>query len=361
MRIALVNLVSVDGGGLAVLKDFYEYLKENKENKIKWLFIVSNQQLESTENIQVINLSKTKMNVFGRAYAEMKRIPSILKQYKPNVVLSMQNTTLRYKNAVQMIYMHQSLPFQKEYNFSIFRRGEFDCAIRQYILGYFIKKSLKKAKCIFVQTEWIKSAVKQYIESNSKVVKVGYNLPEFNNRVQHDRKISNKFFYPAGPAIYKNFILLDKAVNSLESQGYNNFKIFLTITKEEYIRATNIKGPISNKFVFLGRIPYKRVCNLYNESIVVFPSYIESLGLPLIEAMANNCFILASNCEFSKEVLGNYDNALYFNPFKEEEIINCMIKVLNGNVTIIPSAKVIKNEGNCWGKMMLEIKNLGGR
>lgn len=358
MRIAIVNLASVDGGGLTVLNDFYQYIKIDSIENHEWLFIVANQQLEPTKNIKVINLAKSKMSFLYRAYAELYSVPSILAKYQPDMVLSMQNTSIRYKKTVQMIYMHQSLPFQNEYKFSFFRRGELDSAIRQHILGYIIKNSLKDAKGIFVQTNWIRDAVIPFV-GNSKVVKIGYNIPTNNIVTQGNKKLANNFFYPAGPAIYKNFNLIHEAVMLLEKQGIHNFKIYLTLTKEEFIKITNIRGSISSKFVFLGRIPYEKVWSLYKENNLLFPSYIETLGLPLLEAKANNSYILSSDCEFSRELLTDYKNVQFFNPFSKEELSRCMIEVLKGNVEISNDVdNVIINEQNCWQKMIAEMENI---
>ena len=44
----------------------------------------------------------------------------------------------------------------------------------------------------------------------------------------------------------------------------------------------------------------------------------EGFGLPALEAMANNCLVLASNIPSLKEVCG--DAALYFNPLSINEL-----------------------------------------
>jgi len=59
---------------------------------------------------------------------------------------------------------------------------------------------------------------------------------------------------------------------------------------------------------------------------LVFPSFYEGFGLPLLEAMANNCPILSSNAGSLPEVGG--DAVLYFNPFDLDDIKNVMLRII---------------------------------
>jgi glycosyltransferase involved in cell wall biosynthesis len=62
----------------------------------------------------------------------------------------------------------------------------------------------------------------------------------------------------------------------------------------------------------LGKIPYNSVVYLYkNIDILLFPSYIETLGLPLIEAASLGLPVLASDLPFAKEVLDGYEGVSY--------------------------------------------------
>jgi len=56
-----------------------------------------------------------------------------------------------------------------------------------------------------------------------------------------------------------------------------------------------------------------------NASIFVFPSLYEGFGIPCLEAMSNNCRILASDIEIFKEICG--DAIYYFNPHNLTELV----------------------------------------
>ena len=93
-----------------------------------------------------------------------------------------------------------------------------------------------------------------------------------------------------------------------------------------------IDGHNTDKIKYLGKISKEEVYRNYQNSCLVFPSYIETFGYPLVEAKSCGALILASDCEFSHELLDDYPNAYFFNPFKMHELFNLMKSVLEGNV-----------------------------
>ena len=56
----------------------------------------------------------------------------------------------------------------------------------------------------------------------------------------------------------------------------------------------------------------EEVFERYTNSILIFPSYVESFGLPLLEARLSGTYILASDRSFSREILEGYDKASFF-------------------------------------------------
>ena len=68
--------------------------------------------------------------------------------------------------------------------------------------------------------------------------------------------------------------------------------------------------------------------NLYQNALAyVFPSLMEGFGLPGLEAMANNCPVIASRAGSLPEIYG--PAALYFNPHDVNEIAASIKKIVN--------------------------------
>ena len=76
------------------------------------------------------------------------------------------------------------------------------------------------------------------------------------------------------------------------------------------------KYSLENIIQLVGKISYEKVLEYYkNSDLLIFPSYIETLGLPLIEAKKFNLNILAVDLPYSREAIGSYKNVKYFKSF----------------------------------------------
>jgi glycosyltransferase involved in cell wall biosynthesis len=66
---------------------------------------------------------------------------------------------------------------------------------------------------------------------------------------------------------------------------------------------------------FLGRLAPSQVSDIYRQSdCLVFPSKLETWGLPITEAKQSGLFILAADLPYAHETVGSYDGAAFFNP-----------------------------------------------
>lgn len=81
------------------------------------------------------------------------------------------------------------------------------------------------------------------------------------------------------------------------------------------------------KISLCGHLTDKEIISLYNSAAVfVYPSLYEGFGLPVLEAMAQGCPVIASNVSSLPEVVG--DAAVLIDPFNTAELAEAMAKVL---------------------------------
>ena len=106
---------------------------------------------------------------------------------------------------------------------------------------------------------------------------------------------------------------------------------------------------------FIGSIDRTKVLEKMMNSTLIFPSYLETYGLPLKEARELGTIVLASDCDFSKEVLKNYSNAYFFDPFKPNELAFLMEEVIKNRI-VYKKDMVSKEKKNGW-KQVIEIIN----
>jgi glycosyltransferase involved in cell wall biosynthesis len=70
-----------------------------------------------------------------------------------------------------------------------------------------------------------------------------------------------------------------------------------------------------------------RLCCLYNEALaLVYPSRCEGFGLPVLEAMACECQVVASRIPTTEEIAGDYP--VYFEPSSTESLIGALDRAL---------------------------------
>jgi len=353
MRIVVNNIAASSGGALSILKSFYNYLKNNEAQKEnEWVFLLSDNYIEETDNIKVIVLKDVKKSWINRLKFDLYSGKNIISELKPDVVFSLQNTiTFGINCCPQVLYMHQSIPFQKDVKFSFLKSEERILAVYQYIIGNLIKKSIKKSDKTIVQTNWIRDAViKETKISPNKIISI---LPPVENMTAYKKQNclkKNNFFYPAAKNIYKNHKCIYEASELLNKKGVTDFNISLTINSNKS----------RDNFIYLGIIPFESVMEQYNLSTLIFPSYIETVGLPLIEASQMETIILVADCAYSREVLKNYENAYFFDPFNPEELAILMQKVMTSQIRKLPLNKIVDDSLDGWLAVIEIIEGISG-
>ncbi len=81
------------------------------------------------------------------------------------------------------------------------------------------------------------------------------------------------------------------------------------------------------KITTCGFLPDSDILSLYEQAdVFVYPSLYEGFGLPVLEAMACGCPVIASNTSSLPEVVG--DAGLLVDPYNVEELAQAMITVL---------------------------------
>lgn len=343
MRIVVNDIAASSGGALSVLQEFYTVIRENdKENE--YIFLLSEAYVEETDNIKVVLLPQIKQSKIRKIVFDLWTGKKFVNRLKPDVVFSLQNIITFGLKVPQVVYVHQSLPFQTYKRFSFVKKTERGLALIQYGIGFMIKRSIKKAQRVIVQTNWMKQAiVKQVGVSEKKVYQIEPNIKSILE-LQRTVKLNTKqFFYPTTEPVYKNNQLILEACELLKADGISEYEVEMTLDKINTTLPT-IKT--------IGRISREAVWKKYTNSTLIFPSYIETYGMPLAEAKMLGTLILAADCNYAREVLEGYDNAYFFDYQNPGQLAELMKKVLRGQL----APKLLKQqeqmtERNNWLKV----------
>ena len=320
------KIVAVNGtalsksGALTILKQFIKYAA--KDDKYQYFcFVPENLELDHSKNITFVEIPK--MSWFKRVMWDAFKFKSYLNTQgiNPYKVISLQNTSINI-DVEQIIYLHQPLPFSS-IKWSIFKKEQFKLFLYKHFYSFFIFLFVNKNTSFVVQTNWMKEAlcIRSFIDdSRVHVIKPDINLPyitlkDVKNR--NKKKPEHILLYPATPLFYKNHLIILDALKLLKQKGeINNIKFQVTFEESEYEQfSKQVKDlDLSEHIEFLGTRPYEELIGLYQRAdIVLFPSYVETFGLPLVEGASLGKPVLCSDLAFSRDVLAGYSGATFLN------------------------------------------------
>ena len=196
---------------------------------------------------------------------------------------------------------------------------------------------MKRIKKIIVQAEWIKKEFSKkfnYDLENIVVMKPEVKIINIEN-VKIIPKDKFRIFYPATPLIYKNHKLIIETLGKIKKENQNlvnKLECIFTFSKGDNIELDNLikRNNLEDVVKLIGKISYEEVLSYYRSSdLMIFPSYIETLGLPLLEAQYFDLEILAMDLPYSREVIGEYKKVKYFS--NEEELYQ-ILKFFYSNI-----------------------------
>jgi glycosyltransferase involved in cell wall biosynthesis len=324
------------GGPLSILSDCLLFLENSLANDYDIIALVNRKSLfNDLKKIKFIEFPNSTKSYIHKLYYEYLYFYFLSKKLKPYLWLSMNDVSPNIKAQRRAVYCHNSSPF---YNISlkeILLDPKFFIIFNKfYSLLYAI--NIRKNDFIIVQQDWLRNEFVSRFKLNPIKVMVAY--PDIKNDASNNTSFINikenrlkRFIYPALPRVFKNFEVICEASKILLEKGINNFEVFLTIDGSENIYSKLIKnkyGSISN-IKFIGLQSRDKVFELYKISdCLIFPSKLETWGLPITEFKRFGKPILAADLPYARETVGNYDMVCFFNPDNPYELSNLMENII---------------------------------
>lgn len=202
--------------------------------------------------------------------------------------------------------------------------------------NYFFKKISQKASGIIFVSHFTKSEFEKNTSTikNSKVIYHGVDSFWTECDSQNNSDIQSPYFLFVGNfKPHKNLHMLIEAFALIAK--YIPHKLVLAGQNEGFITGVNIFETIpafvKDRIVVTGKISKKSLRTYYqNATCLVFPSVYEGFGLPILEALATSCPVLASDIPIFKEI--GKDALIYFNPNDAFELSQKMLSLANAEL-----------------------------
>ena len=328
MKIVVNDIAASSGGAHTILESFYRHVRDFGTDN-EWIFLLGSNLFEETDRVRTVVLPEVKGSWARRLVFDLVSGRRLIRSLKPDVVFSLQNTYTYGVGCPQVVYVHQPLPFQQAKNFSLWRRHERLLAVYQHLIGAIIKQSIRRADHVVVQTQWVRDAILGQVGiAKERVTSILPDLDDVSAYKYEGDLDAGAFFYPTASNIYKNNDLIYDACSLLRQQGTEYFTVTLTV---------NNTSPDPN-IALIGRVPHEQVLETLARSTLIFPSYIETYGLPLAEARALGALVLAADLPYAREVLDGYDNAYFFDPASPSQLAALMSRVISGSIVRAPAS-----------------------
>lgn len=327
--ISAVNLV--EGGTLTVLR---EVVRAAADHFPDWEIIVAVHRPGTVSDSRVteVPFPAAKSSWLRRLWLEWVTFRSLSLQWRADVWLSLHDITPRVVAGQQYVYCHNPSPFctahipleHLDRKFQLFRR----------FYGSLYRCFIHRNSAVIVQQQWLrKEFMRRY--SVSRVI-VAHPVAARSEPAALATRLPRRFVYPAFPRVFKNFELLGDSVTLLETDPAWDGEVVITIDGSENAYAAQMRARFGalRTLRFIGLQPPEAMDALYRSAdAIVFPSLLETWGLPLTEARARGLPILAADLPYAHESVGHCGNVCFFDPADAPALADLMLNLHRGNKT----------------------------
>jgi glycosyltransferase involved in cell wall biosynthesis len=329
MKLVIAAVNFSEGGPLAVLRGI---VKAAAEEFPEWDIYVLVHRLGTVDQPRTTEIAfpHAKTSWLQRLKCEWVEFKELSERLRPDVWLSLHDITPRVVAGRQYVYCHNPAPFctakipcvRMDRKFILFRS----------FYGLLYRCFIRRNAAVIVQQEWLRSIFKSRLGAR-RVIVAHPKGPTFSVSHRPARNPS-VFFYPAFPRVFKNFELLGECAAILDKDERWAGRIVLTIdgSENQYAQEMLRRFQHSRSLQFIGLQPPQAIEQLYREAdAVIFPSLLETWGLPLTEAKSHGLPILAADLPYARETVGDWDQTAFFDPYDAASLASLMLQLHLGD------------------------------
>jgi glycosyltransferase involved in cell wall biosynthesis len=366
-KIAISAINFFEGGPLSVLKDCLITIENSRSFKdFDFVVFVHKKSLFaeiSYSKIVFVEFPKSRTAYYYRLFYEYFYFKKVAKELNIDFWFSFHDISPFLGNIPQAVYCHNPSPFNSLNFKDIYLQPS------QFFFKLFYKFlyqiNINSNKYIFVQQLWMKNKfIEMYKLNKDKIIVAPpqiSKIPEIYLNVKKNNK-AKIFFFPTFPRPFKNIELLCEAVKLVLIQN-TNFKVIITIDGSE----NNYSNLIINKFKnvtnieFIGLITRDEVYDFFSKvDCLVFPSKLETWGLPVSEFKQFGKPIFIANQPYARETVGYYDLVSFFDVDSPVKLSELMINFLNNKIIYDKSTGVNYDQSfvNGWEELFSIFLNI---
>jgi glycosyltransferase involved in cell wall biosynthesis len=335
-RLVISAVNCTEGGILSVMQDCVSSVCRDYGDLWDIYVLANNRSLVGTTVANVLEFPLAKKSWTGRLKHEWLHFRRLSIQLDPDVWLSLHDMSPNVRARRRVVYCHNALPFYSmrlrdivlDWKFSLF------CVF----YGWLYAININSNEFVIVQQDWIRKEFRNRYKVKTVIVAhpegIGWNPVGVGLRSATSGQQITRFCYPCFPRVFKNVEVICKAARILYESGDSSFEVVLTVegTENAYARGVfKLYSDIPN-LRFVGKLSREDVFELYQQSdCLIFPSKLETWGLPITEFKATNRPILVADLHYAEETVGSYAKVGYFDPDDAKKLAELMLGVMIGN------------------------------
>ena len=319
MHVAVDALGIKHSGGATILLDFLHAALDDPRVSLVTVFCspraVRRFDLPLSPKLHSVEHPLAEHSYLARIWWFQVSLARKCRRIGADVLVCMVGSGRVHDNPPHVTFIQQSLPFSVE---ALQYCGP-RMRVQMRVLKELFRSSCDTAQHIVVQTPTMKRWVSEHFDIPANRVDVV--LPDVHlERFSSDVRASDRsdldatdnltILYVGNDAPYKN---VNRVIEGIELMRKTTPNVTLQVT-------WSIDHPICQQpgVECLGFLSPDRLVQAYRQAtILVMPSLVETVGLPLLEAMSLNVPVLAADRPYARDVCN--DAALYFDPLSVED------------------------------------------
>jgi glycosyltransferase involved in cell wall biosynthesis len=256
------------------------------------------------------NIFRTKLNLPQQLMVRNLTIPTQIARYLPSFV-ALSKGCIFHSSYYRVPWGSDCATVVTAYDFTYERFGS---GLPRLVHSVQKRIALQKAHGVICISESTKRDLLKFVpgvsEDRIRVIHLGYSdefrpVQEGVHRESFDREGLHDLpylVYVGDRSPYKNFQLAVSAVSQVLGYG------LVVVGGGKLSRSDQelLDDQLGGRYLHLDRLPNEKLNSLYNSAhALIYPSSYEGFGIPVIEAMAAGCPVIASNTSSIPEAAGN--------------------------------------------------------
>ena len=337
--VSAVNLRK--GGTLTILRNCLEYLSTLAQTgECRIVALVHKKELAFYPGIEYIEMPDIIKSWSRRLWCEYVAMHDISRQLSPVYLwLSLHDTTPNVLAERQAVYCQTSFPFLKWKMQDLF----FDYKIVLFSLftRFAYRIHIKRNDKLVVQAEWLRKGFARMFElpESKFVVAPPTSARQKTPAGSAKESVCKSFLFASTPDCHKNFETVCRAAKLLEKEvGTGKFKVTLTLsgTENRYARWLYKRWGNVRSIDFAGFMSKEKLYDTYaGTDCLLFPSRVETWGLPISEFAAFGKPMLLADLPYAHETAAGSGRTAFFNPEKPEELKEQMKRLVEGDTSFL--------------------------